>query len=267
MKRACVAALLVLAAVLAAGAQNRSTAPAPNSPAASNSAAPARSFISATPPSWSPRARDAAPSGSSQTPRRWFIPRQRGPNWSGTNAFGPCSAGGISPLIPSAMGCTDTRFTSGFYYPDGQDRGPVNLQPPFYSYPAYAPYTYPVVVGEPPAPPVQVEEPEPPAPTIFERRAQSAPVPAHPTADPRGQHYVEQNGTARDREQVPTVLIFRDGHQTEVLNYAIVGQTLYDLGTFVAHKIPLADLNLKATIKANQERGVEFSPPAPNPVD
>ena len=45
-------------------------------------------------------------------------------------------------------------------------------------------------------------------------------------------------------------------------NYAIVGPTLYDLGTFVAHKIPLAELNLKATIQANDDRGVEFSVPA-----
>jgi len=157
------------------------------------------------------------------------------------------------------MGCTDPRFTTGFF-------GPVNLQPPFYSYPAYPPYTYPVVLGEQP-PPVQVEEAEPPAPTIFERRAKTAPVPAPAAAEPRGQNYLEQNGTAAERESVPTVLIFRDGHQLEVLNYAIVGQTLYDLGAFVAHKIPLSDLNLKATIKVNQERGVDFTPPASTPID
>ena len=34
------------------------------------------------------------------------------------------------------------------------------------------------------------------------------------------------------------------------------------IGTFVAQKIPLADLNLKATLKANDDRGVEFSLPA-----
>ena len=64
------------------------------------------------------------------------------------------------------------------------------------------------------------------------------------------------------RQQIPVVLIYRDGHEQEVSNYAIIGQTLYDLGTFVAHKIPLADLNLKATIKANDDRGVEFTVPA-----
>jgi len=61
-----------------------------------------------------------------------------------------------------------------------------------------------------------------------------------------------------------TVLVFRDGHQQEVSNYAIMGQTLYVLDTRT-HKIALGDLDLPATIKLNDDRGVEFHLPTSHP--
>ena len=62
--------------------------------------------------------------------------------------------------------------------------------------------------------------------------------------------------------QPSTVLVFKDGHQSDVLNYAIVGDTLFDFGAGRTHKILLADLDLPATRKANDERGVDFQIPA-----
>jgi hypothetical protein len=62
--------------------------------------------------------------------------------------------------------------------------------------------------------------------------------------------------------QPSTVLVFKDGHQSEVLNYAIVGDTLFDLGAGHTHKILVADLDLPATRKANDDRGVDFQIPA-----
>ena len=59
-------------------------------------------------------------------------------------------------------------------------------------------------------------------------------------------------------EQEPTVLVFHDGHQQEVRNYAIVGQMLWDFSAKGTHKIPLADLDLDTTRKLNDERGVDF---------
>jgi hypothetical protein len=59
----------------------------------------------------------------------------------------------------------------------------------------------------------------------------------------------------------PTVLIFRDRHQKEVTNYAIVGQNLLDLTPQHHEKIPLANLDLPATTKANDDRGVTFRVP------
>jgi len=54
----------------------------------------------------------------------------------------------------------------------------------------------------------------------------------------------------------PTVLVFRDQHKLEVQNYAIVGQTLWNFTGRRTQKIALAELDLAATAKANDERGV-----------
>ncbi len=58
-----------------------------------------------------------------------------------------------------------------------------------------------------------------------------------------------------------TVLVFRDEHKQEIHNYAIVGQTLINFSPQHTQKIPLSDLDLPATTKANDERGVSFHLP------
>jgi hypothetical protein len=68
-------------------------------------------------------------------------------------------------------------------------------------------------------------------------------------------------------ELPPAVLVFRDGHQEEVARYTIVGTTLsiktdyWSTGSWT-RKIPIAELNLAATLRANQERGAKFSLPS-----
>jgi hypothetical protein len=61
-----------------------------------------------------------------------------------------------------------------------------------------------------------------------------------------------------------TVLVFRDGHRQEVSNYAIMGQIVYvfDNGR---QKIGLGDLDVPATIRLNDDRGVDFHLPANSP--
>jgi hypothetical protein len=70
------------------------------------------------------------------------------------------------------------------------------------------------------------------------------------------------------REQTPadptTVLVFRDQHQREIQNYAIVGQTLWVFSSQRSEKIPLAQLDIPATTKANDDRGVDFRLPRAN---
>jgi hypothetical protein len=58
-----------------------------------------------------------------------------------------------------------------------------------------------------------------------------------------------------------TVLVFRDEHKQEVHNYAIVGQTLFSFNPQHTQKIPLSDLDIPATTKENDERGVDFHVP------
>ena len=66
--------------------------------------------------------------------------------------------------------------------------------------------------------------------------------------------------------QPATTLVYRDGHRAEVVNYAIVGDALFDFDDDErTHKIPLADLDLTATAKANDLRGVDFKLPPGTP--
>ncbi len=57
----------------------------------------------------------------------------------------------------------------------------------------------------------------------------------------------------------PTTLVYRDGHKSELRNYAIVGSELLDLTKSpVIKRIPLASLDLDATRRENEENGVDF---------
>jgi len=58
-----------------------------------------------------------------------------------------------------------------------------------------------------------------------------------------------------------TVLVFRDKHQQEVENYAIVGDKLWNFAPGRTQKIALDDLDLAATKKANEDRGTTFRLP------
>jgi hypothetical protein len=62
-------------------------------------------------------------------------------------------------------------------------------------------------------------------------------------------------------EQPQTVLVYKDGHQDEVANYAIVGNLLYDLTPGHRRKIALGDLDLDATAQQNDARGIDFALP------
>lgn len=70
----------------------------------------------------------------------------------------------------------------------------------------------------------------------------------------------------------PAVLVFRDGHQEEIGQYRIMGATIYlntDYWTSGAwtRTVPIADLDVPATLKLNQQRGANFRlPSGPNEV-
>lgn len=109
-------------------------------------------------------------------------------------------------------------------------------------------------------------------PTIFDRRGPGAtPQPATAPYPSRARSNYSQSDAASEAaaqpeadaasDQPQTVLVFKDGHQVEVANYAIVGSTLYDLTGGHRQKIALADLDLTATAKQNDDRGIDFRLP------
>lgn len=139
----------------------------------------------------------------------------------------------------------------------------------------------PVVVVQPPAPAAATEPPLPPAePLLIELQ---------------GDHYVQLSGDTGSREQVldarspsarldnepiardaaprrAAFLVFRDGHSEEVSSYTISAGALYASADYYSsgtwnRKIELSSLNLPETIRANQQRGIQFQLPlAPNEV-
>jgi|SRR5208283_34934 len=56
----------------------------------------------------------------------------------------------------------------------------------------------------------------------------------------------------------PLILVFRDGTRTEVRDFAVVGQMFWDLSGHPTRKYPISQLNIEASIQANEDRGVEF---------
>jgi len=96
---------------------------------------------------------------------------------------------------------------------------------------------------------------QPPQPNLEQAPSPQATIPSrHEAAEPA-------------RELSPAVLVFRDGHEEEVEHYTIVGTTLYTRADYWTsgswtRRIEIADLDIPATLKVNQERGVRFSLPS-----
>lgn len=99
-------------------------------------------------------------------------------------------------------------------------------------------------------------------PTIFDRRGAGAASYVPPRNSPP--HTMQADADSPETPASapdPTVLVFKDGHTVEVGNYAIVGATLFDLTTGHHRKVLLADLDLDATRRQNDDRGVTFQLP------
>lgn len=84
------------------------------------------------------------------------------------------------------------------------------------------------------------------------REEQSAPREAAPPRPPE---------PTRDEPRISTTLVYRDGHRSDVENYAIVGNTLWVFNDQRRKKIPLAELDLTATRQVNENQGVDFPVP------
>jgi hypothetical protein len=66
---------------------------------------------------------------------------------------------------------------------------------------------------------------------------------------------------AQQDDDANTVLVFRDGRQLAVRNYAVADHTIWVLGPNNARKVQVSELDLQATEQANAKNGVEFRLP------
>jgi hypothetical protein len=177
------------------------------------------------------------------------------------------------------------------------------LFPPYF-YPDFYPgdeFDYgPAAPETPPAPPVQVfvpQPPQPPAPAaspvepllLENHNGQWVRVPTgsemptisqstkpdsvSPKASSPNPGFVELPAAAPPMPALPpAVIVFRDGHMEEVAKYMIQGVDLYTKADYWStgswtRKIPLAELDIPASLKLNKDRGTKFNlPSGPNEV-
>jgi hypothetical protein len=166
------------------------------------------------------------------------------------------------------------RFGTGPVLPvhPGHDHGHTYPYYPAYYpyYPVIDPYVYGGAVDGGSA--MNDEDQYQGGSTIFDRRGNGERYPSDyppPTSarQPEGSRIAdapaEQRAAAPPEPAQPdTVLVFKDGHKQEVSNYAIVGANLFDLSSGRRQKIAIADLDVTATQKANEQNGVDFKLPA-----
>jgi len=97
-------------------------------------------------------------------------------------------------------------------------------------------------------------------PTVFDRRGSGEESYVPPVEDDSAAKSAQDTDGAdgAEAERDPTLLVFKDGHELEIWNYAIVGATLFDLTPGHPRRVALADLDLEATRRQNDDRGVIF---------
>jgi hypothetical protein len=198
----------------------------------------------------------------------------------------PASA---TSLGPRGFGSAPQRFQFGTVR-DGREhharRIIIPVPVPLYSYGAY-PYLYPYdysgsvdmstadyrtePVTSPLTPPQIVVAPvqQPPQVIVIDNRGvrdatdeetQDAIATRKSAKKPKAEVKEEARLEAEDVGPM-TVLVFRDGTRKEVKNYAIMGKELIELGSGSLHRFPIADIDLAATQKENDVRGLDFKLP------
>lgn len=69
--------------------------------------------------------------------------------------------------------------------------------------------------------------------------------------------------TQRDASQPPApplTVVLKDGKMLQVQSYAIMGNSFWDFSSQPARKVPLANIDVPASIKASEASGAEFPP-------
>lgn len=193
-------------------------------------------------------------------------------------SFGFGGTPGVHGVPPSVTSLNFGRVSvfpgHGFRHKGGfRHRRRTGFVNPFFGNVVAVPYLVPYDVMEPGIDDSMEQEEQDyrGGPTIFDRRGPGTAEyrrlePRRETQEDYRASESAQQQPAQEQQPVAdqpeTVLVFKDGHQQEVSNYAIVGSTLYDLSEGKTRRVALVELDLPATVKQNDSRGVDFRLPA-----
>jgi hypothetical protein len=196
--------------------------------------------------------------------------------------------GTSAPAHAQVRGMTSARapHTGSAFRLSGRTRLVRPTRRPFYSgFPFYPYYDsdYEPVTPESPVNVVAAQPEELPVPVaspvealILENRDGQwvrIPTGSHLPVSPEYlQPQASSKGTGpKEASQPPTklptaVLVFRDGHQEEVARYVVQGNSLYTSADYWStgswtRRIPIAQLDIPASVKLNATRGGKFSLP------
>jgi hypothetical protein len=222
--------------------------------------------------------RGVPPSVTSLAPGRQFLP---GPS---VTSLGPFGTDFGPTLLGNRHGFRHGRFSGGRRVYSGNGAifvpYPVPVYPEMYAEPdvpvdrygnpvpsTYAPDSnYPGPYGNYPGPYGSYADPyglTPPSQLRHEMLNATPPASQPVSSAPKATSVNDQSDSSSNavEPQPVTVLVFKDGHKLEIKNYAIQGSTLFNFDDKGPRKIALADIDVPATVSANDDHGVDFRVP------
>jgi hypothetical protein len=174
------------------------------------------------------------------------------------------------------VGMGGRHFGSGISVVETGHRHPFGRSPFFYGYGApyfysddYEPYDLQYARSEPAPQPLPLSQanPEPlPEPVLLELHGgQWVKVTNFGETSQKALNPSSQSASAKPMPAA--VLVYRDGHSEEISSYSIIDRVMYTKSDYYSsgswtRAIQIADLDIPATLKQNQARGVKFDLPS-----
>ncbi|PYV72963.1 MAG: hypothetical protein DMG96_24610 [Acidobacteria bacterium] len=173
------------------------------------------------------------------------------------------------------VGMGGRHFGAGISVVERGHRHPFGRSPFFFLYGApyfysddYEPYDLQYAKSEPAPQPVSSEaNPGPlPEPVLLELHG-SQWVKVTNFGETSQQALNPSSQSASAKPMPAAVLVYRDGHSEEISSYSIIDRMMYTKADYYSsgswtRTIQIADLDIPATLKQNQRRGVKFDLPS-----
>ena len=173
------------------------------------------------------------------------------------------------------VGMGGRHFGAGISVVERGHRHPFGRSPFFFGYGApyfysddYEPYDLQYARSEPAPQPVSSEaNPGPlPEPVLLELHG-SQWVKVTNFGETSQQALNPSSQSASAKPMPAAVLVYRDGHSEEISSYSIIDRVMYTKADYYSsgswtRTIQIADLDIPATLKQNQRRGVKFDLPS-----